>query len=143
MRDLKPSQTRRQTRPSLALPIGVGLVILFLVFLWGQVQINFILLKNDELIEERKRVGKEVDELCSEIHTLRSSQRIAQLAGRRGLEAASADQVLDLPVDAKGIRIESRSDEKVAFADLAPVRALFPKSNPNPHRKNNAIPNRP
>jgi hypothetical protein len=143
MHAMKPIQPQRRTRSPLVVPIGIGLVMLTLVFLWGQVQMNFIMLKNDDLIEERKRISREVDELCSEIHTLRSAQRIAQLAARRGLEAASAAQVQELPVDASGIRIENRSDEKVAFADLSPVRALLPKSNPIQHRKNNAIPNRP
>jgi hypothetical protein len=143
MKDMKTARNPRRTRPRLAVPICAGLAVLLVVFLWGQVQINFILLKNDALIEERKRVGKEVDELCSEIHTLRSAQRIAQLASRRGLEAASALQVQELPVDARGIRIESRPDDKAAFADLVPIRALLPKSDATHHRKNNAIPNRP
>lgn len=143
MRDMKQARKPSRTRNPLALPIAAGLLVLTLIFLWGQVQINFIMLRNDELIEERKKIGKEVDELCSEIHTLRSQQRIAQLARRRGLETASGFQVQDLPVDARGIRVKSASGEKVAFADLAPFRALLPKSETNPHRKNNAIPNRP
>jgi hypothetical protein len=116
---------------------------LVLIFLWGQVQINFILLKNDGLIEDKRRVEREVDELRLQIHTLQSSQRISQAAARRGLGAVKAGQIEELPVDAKGIRRENRSDERTAFADIVPIRVLLPEGDGPKHRKPYAITNRP
>jgi hypothetical protein len=140
---VKTAQPRRRSKHPAAVFFAAGLTGLVLIFLWGQVQINFILLKNDGLIEDKRRVEREVDELRLQIHALQSSQRIAQAAAKRGLGAVKAGQIEELSVDAKGIRMENRSGEKASFADIIPIRILLHEGDAQKHRKPYAFTHRP
>ena len=79
-------------------------VVAVLAHLWGRVQIDFSMRRNQKLLDRKHRVQAEIDGLSAELDNLKSYQRIASLAKAQGLQFVSSDRLEDLPVDMRGLR---------------------------------------
>ena len=79
-----------------------GLAVL-LLYVWGRVQIDFVIQGNDRLREERNRLHAEVDDLVVQVSAMKSYQRIVDLAQKRGLVSLSPSQIAEVTVDLEGL----------------------------------------
>ena len=82
-------------------------LITFVVYLWGKVQIEFILRKNDLLIREKITLQRRVNALRIEVNQKRRYERIVEMAKKQGLDFVSASCLKELPVDLKGLESDS------------------------------------
>ena len=91
-----------------------------LAYLWGRVQIDFAVRQNDKLLEQRRRIQDEIDQLSVRIDNLKSYQRIASLAKTQGLLFVPSERLEDLPVDLRGMRApDTRGADGFALAGMA------------------------
>jgi cell division protein FtsL len=119
IRKQKPSSGRRGVYRGLLTLIILLDVAIVLAHLWGRVQINFIVRRNEQLEEKKRKLQAEIDDLSAQINNMKSYQRIVKLAKEQGLVFVSTDQLEDLPVDLKNIRRpDSREQSGVAYAGL-------------------------
>ncbi|HEX9933756.1 MAG TPA: hypothetical protein VGB38_01065, partial [bacterium] len=79
-------------------------LILFLVYLWGKVQIDFAVRKNAELLRDCRNFQHDIDVLRADIDALKSYQRITVLAQERGMVFLAPDRIEDLSVDLSGLK---------------------------------------
>jgi hypothetical protein len=114
-----PSPHRGAYRALLTLILLFDILIV-LVHLWGRVQIDFTMRKNGRLLEKKRMLQAEVDDLSAQIDNMKSCQRIVNLAKEQGLVFVSANRLEDLPVDLNDIRRpDSRRETGVAYAGMA------------------------
>jgi hypothetical protein len=98
-------------------------VIMILAHLWGRVQIDFTMRRNEEWLGRKRRLQAEIADLSVQIDNMKSYQRIAALAREQGLEPVSAGRLQDLPVDLKHLhRAEPNRPAAVVYAGLMPFR---------------------
>ena len=81
--------------------LGLGL---FAVYLWGKIQIDFAVRKNAGLQRRCESVLHDIDDLRVEINTLKSYQRVTDMAREQGLVFLEPDQIEVLPVDLSGLK---------------------------------------
>jgi len=79
---------------------SVGMIVLYL---WGRVQIDFVIRDNDRLGGECQRLQYVVDDLRVEVSALKGYARIVGRAKERGMVFVSAARIRELPVDLEGI----------------------------------------
>ena len=99
----------------------VGFVIV-LFYLWGKVQINLVLQKNDNLKRRERALQLEIDDLRSQIDAMKSYKRIVELAQKQGLIPLSPSRVAELQVDMKGIELPSDNKFKLRYAGFASLK---------------------
>jgi len=114
---------------SLFLFLGFGL---FVLYLWGKVQIDFAVRKNAKLKQGCMALQHEIDDLQIDLNNLKSYQRITKLAQEQGLVFLPPDRIEDLPVDLSGLKPE-RSDESndVVLAGISVFNIPSKKANPS------------
>ena len=98
-------------------------VIIVLVHLWGRVQIDFAMRRNEGRLYRKRMLQAEIAELSVQIDNMKSYQRIAALAREQGIEPVSAERLQDLPVDLRHLRRpEPERKSAVVYAGLVPFR---------------------
>jgi|GEM_PF-996771 len=93
--------------------------IITLLYLWGKVQIDFVLRENDRYEQKIRNLQRETDDLRIQINHLRSYARIVGLAEKRGMTFVSASDQEELPVDMKGI--DAHSEKRTVTLQYAGV----------------------
>jgi len=86
-------------------------------YLWGKVQIDFVLRDNDKLAYQKKILLQEIKDLQVQIEALQSYQRIVRLAKKQGLVFVSPMQRSVLTVQTDGTQdptYKKSSDVKCA-----------------------------
>lgn len=73
------------------------------IYLWGKVEIDFIMRENTRLESVRNALQLEVDDLRTQVIRLKSYERIVALAKQQGLDFVPASNLSELPVDLKGL----------------------------------------
>lgn len=91
------------------------------IFLWGKVQIDFRLRRNEELKIQRDRLKSEVVHLRLQISTKKRYQRIVHLAQEQGLVFISTGRLKNLEVEMPGNR-EPVIARPESYASIAPVK---------------------
>jgi predicted nucleic acid-binding protein len=86
--------------------------------LWGRVQIDFAVRRNEKRMETVRRLQDEVEALGLDIDRLQSYAQVASAARGQGLVFVPADRLQDLVVDLEGVRIGPPAP-KLAVAALA------------------------
>lgn len=77
-------------------------LLITIFYLWGSVQIDFILRENDHLESERRELESGVNTLRVQVDGLKSYQRIVRLAREQGLVFVPASRLAEIPVDLRG-----------------------------------------
>lgn len=80
--------------------VSVTLVVLYL---WGRVQIDFVIRENDRLGREVQQLQNAVDDLRVDVNAKKGYQRIVTLAREQGMVFVSASRIEELEVDLRGI----------------------------------------
>jgi hypothetical protein len=120
LRKSKSSADSRAYRGILSLIFSIE-AIMILVHLWGRVQIDFAVRRNDQLSDRRRMLQAKLAERTVEIDALKSYQRVAAEARRLGLEPVSAERLQDLAVDLRNLRQPgSRSGPAAVYAGMLP-----------------------
>lgn len=91
--------------------------VIFGFYLWGKVQIDFVLRENDRLTNQKKVLEQDIKDLQVQIEALRSYQRIVRLAKKQGLVFVSPTRRSVLSVQTEGSRHPTQkktSDVKIA-----------------------------
>lgn len=91
--------------------MGFLFVILISFYLWGKVQIDFVLRENQQLSRKNRSVQRVVDDLRIQVDALKRYQRIVELAKKQGMEFLSASQLDELTVDLDDIGDNRRIGE--------------------------------
>jgi hypothetical protein len=122
IRKSKPQAQPRVYRALLSLIFLID-VIIILVHLWGRVQIDFTMRRNEERLDRKRMLQAEIAGLSVQIDNMKSYQRISALAREQGLEPVSAERLQDLPVDLRHLRRpEPERPPVVVYAGLIPFR---------------------
>ena len=119
----RKSRTYRKQRVSpsfyggMILLIGFSFVVLIAFYLWGKVQIDFVLRENQRLNRKKRSVQRVVDDLRIQVDALKRYQRIVELAKEQGMEFLSASQLDELTVDLNDIEDHRRiEDSDIRYA---------------------------
>ena len=97
--------------------MGFSFVALIAFYLWGKVQIDFVLRENQRLDRKKKSVQRVVDDLRIQVDALKHYQRIVELAKEQGMEFLSASQLDELTVDLNDVKDRRRiEDSDVRYA---------------------------
>ena len=75
---------------------------LTVLYLWGSVQIDFVLRENDRLETSRRELDRVVNDLRIQVNGLKSYQRIVRLAHEQGLVILPASRLTEISVDLRG-----------------------------------------
>ena len=79
--------------------LWIFLVVIMLVFyLWGKVQIEFIMRQNDELSREKRMLQQKVSALRITVNRKRRYERIVKEARSLGLNFVAPNRLYELPV---------------------------------------------
>ena len=99
----------------------LSVLALTVLYLWGRVQIDFMIRDNDRLSRERLHLQHAVDDLRVEVSTKKGYQRIVTLAKEQGMVFVLASRIQELPVDLDGIGpIPEADDVKIQLAGFDP-----------------------
>ena len=79
----KSSSNRSESSPFVL--VGFLSLVILGFYLWGKVQIDFVLRNNDKLAHQKKILEQDIKDLQVQIEALRSYQRIVGLAKKQGL----------------------------------------------------------
>ena len=97
--------------------MGFSFVVLIAFYLWGKVQIDFVLRENQRLNRKKRSVQRVVDDLRIQVDALKRYQRIVELAKEQGMEFLSASQLDELTVDLNDIEDHRRiEDSDIRYA---------------------------
>jgi hypothetical protein len=108
-------------------------LILFVLYLWGKVQIDFSVRKNADLRQACKILQHDIDDLHAEIDHLKSYPRITELAAEQGLMFPPPERIEDLSVDLDGLKPNPREDgREMVLASLTTFSRLAFKRAPAP-----------
>ena len=90
--------------------LGGGWVLIFVLgltmlgfYLWGKVEIDFVLRENDGLKDRKFALQRERDDLRLQVDGMRSYQRIVRLAKEQGMVVLSSNRMAELTVDLTGV----------------------------------------
>ena len=119
----RKSRTYRKQRARLSfyggliLLLGLSSVALIAFYLWGKVQIDFVLRENQRLDSKKKSVERVVDDLRIQVDALKRYQRIVELAKEQGMEFPAASQLDELTVNLQDVYDQRRiEDSDVRYA---------------------------
>jgi cell division protein FtsL len=116
-RTYRKQRTRLSFYGGLILMMGFFSVALIAFYLWGKVQIDFVLRENQRLDRKKKSVERVVDDLHIQVDALKRYQRIVELAKEQGMEFLSASQLDELTVDLNDVNDHRRiEDSDVRYA---------------------------
>lgn len=114
----KKSSSQQNKRKSASSSYGGGFVLLIFLgtivtsfYLWGKVQIDFVLRENDQLNLKRQTVQRELDDLRAQVNALKRYERIVDLAKKRGMVPVTTSNLDQLSVDMKGLKTYSSEKE--------------------------------
>lgn len=94
---------------------------LFLFYLWGKVQIDFVVRGNAQKKQAGISLQHEIDDLRIEINRLKSYQRITDLAITQGLTFLPPNRIEELPVDLSGLKPDvSDGENRIILAGMDP-----------------------
>ena len=106
--------------------MGFSFVVLIAFYLWGKVQIDFVLRENQRLNRKKRSVQRVVDDLRIQVDALKRYQRIVELAKEQGMVFLSASQLDELTVDLNDVedyrRIKDADVRYAGFVWLGSVR---------------------
>ena len=85
--------------------------IMICFYLWGTVQIDFMLRQNDSLKQKKQILQNEIDDLHVQLNTLSSYQRIVTYAKKSGMVFLSVNHKKELPVDLKDVDTDLDAEE--------------------------------
>ena len=91
--------------------LGFLSVIVLSFYLYGKVQINFLLQENEDLKREKQKLQSELGGLRIQVNTMKRYERIVEEAEKIDMVVLSASQLEKLPVDVKGLERESEDKE--------------------------------
>jgi cell division protein FtsL len=74
-------------------------------YLWGKVQIDFVIRENDVLEQKKRELQRKVDDLRVQINRKKEYQRIVSLAKKHGMVFLSPENMAELPIDMSGLDI--------------------------------------
>ncbi|MBN1780198.1 hypothetical protein JW948_03665 [bacterium] len=115
-------------------------IVLFVLFLWGRVHIDFVLRDIDTLRREKEALTREVDDLNLQVNALQHYQRIKVLAMKQGLIEAEKVDRRELAVDFSGLRDTGAFQTAgIQVAGLAPVGELKQKLSGSPFEKHHGM----
>ncbi len=113
----RKQRTRLSFYGGLILMMGFFSVALIVFYLWGKVQVDFVLRENQQLDRKKKSVERVVDDLRIQVDALKRYQRIVELAKEQGMEFLSASQLDELTVDLNNVEDHRRiEDSDVRYA---------------------------
>ena len=120
-------------------PLGGGIILFGFVafvvvsfYLWGKVQVDFVLRESDRLGEKKQTLQREVADLQVQVNALKSYQRIVTHARNRGFVFVSASNLKELSVDMEGVNLYPRGmDADLQYAGFVPMGISRRKSNSN------------
>jgi hypothetical protein len=120
LRKSRSSADSRAYRGLLSLIFSIE-ILMILVHLWGRVQIDFAVRRNDHLNDRKRMLQAKLAERTVEIDALKSYQRVSAEARRLGLEPVSAERLQDLAVDLEDLRApRPRSGPAAVYAGMLP-----------------------
>jgi hypothetical protein len=103
-----------------------GFVVL-VFYLWGRVEIDFIIRENDALLEKKSSLQRSVDDLRIQVDTLKGYHRVVEFVKKRGMVSISANKLSELPVDLDGIEFHpSLGEVEIKYAGF-PLFPMLPK----------------
>ncbi len=102
-------------------------ICVFAVYLWGKVEIDFMLRDNTKLESVCNSLQLDVDDLRTQVIRLKSYERIVALAKQQGLDFVPASNLSELSVDLDGLTAEGpavRLDLRYAGFALTGVKRI-------------------
>jgi len=114
----KSSQNRSGSSPFVL--VGFLSLVILGFYLWGKVQIDFVLRDNDKLAYQKKILEQDIKDIQVQIEALRSYQRIVRLAKKQGLVFVSPTRrgVLTVQTDGSANSVQKQTSD-VKCAGLA------------------------
>ena len=79
-------------------------IIITSFYLWGKVQIDFVLRENDRLNLERQTAQRELDDLRAQVNALKRYDRIVELAKKWGMVPVTTSNLDQLTVDIEDLK---------------------------------------
>jgi len=118
---MKGRKKRANNTRSIILFYGFIGFIIIVLYMWGKVQIDFILRDIDTLRDKKSVLQIEVDNLQIEVNRMRSYTRIVKEARKLGLDFVAASKITTLEVDLQGIdSYDYNRPLKLRYAGLNP-----------------------
>ncbi len=105
--------TKQRTAPSYSGGIVLFVFIVTIIisfYLWGKVQIDFVLRDNDRLKLDRQTLEREWNDLHIQVNALRRYDRIVEIAKQQGMVFVQKSNLDELSVDLE--REKGNSKEK-------------------------------
>ena len=97
--------------------IGFSSAVLVTLYLWGKVQVDFVLIENQRLNRQRQMLQQEVDDLQIQVNALMRYERIVELAKEQDMDFITAAQLQLLVVDVEDEDSETgKSHSPVRYA---------------------------
>ncbi len=90
---------------------GMVAFVLVAFYLWGKVQVDFVLRGNDRLEQKKRALQRELNDLRMQVNAMKSYQRITELAKKQGMVFVSANRLAELPVDLEGLDVSLNVQE--------------------------------
>jgi len=119
---------------------GMVAFVLVAFYLWGKVQVDFVLRGNDRLEQKKRVLQRELNDLRVQVNAMKSYQRITELAKKQGMVFVSANRLAELSVDLDGLDVPINVQEyELQVAGFHMIRVNKRKRTPSNSEKEGGV----